>query len=317
MNIKNFFIQILDLIFLTRPVVLIPVWGFTIFGIYSYNNSFFIHLDLSGVMLMGLFSISVASVYILNQIADVKADRENEGFALLVRGDIPLSSAKGLCLFCAFVSIFTPIIINHHKLALLSCMTILLGYFYSCKPFRFSGKPFLDFLSNAAGYGLIAFAAGWYIAGGDIFSLEMLNKALPYILLMCAGSISSTLPDIPGDTEDKKITTAVYLGKKKAHLIAMLFLLITMLLTISGNDLLPFICALCSLPFYILYSIKPTRSLMESTYKAGGTVCMGAAAAAVPAFIVAGFIIFLSTWLYFRKRHGIVYPSLLPVNINE
>ncbi len=310
-------IKILDLIFLTRPVILIPVWGFCIFGMYSFKSQYLIEISSAQALLTLLFSLSVASVYVINQIADIDVDRENEGFALLVRGTISLNSAYGLCLILASVSVITPLLINQYELSALSALSIILGYFYSCKPSRFSGRPFLDFFSNAFGYGIIAFAAGWHIAGGELLSRDLAASALPYFLLMCAGSISSTLPDIPGDQENGKITTAVYIGKKNAHLLALFFLLFAAAYSLNHHEYLPFFCATISLPIYFLYLVFPVKTVMELTYKAGGTICMIAAAVAAPALIGAALFVFFSTWLYFRKRHGIVYPSLVPVVIDE
>ncbi|MDG5814528.1 UbiA family prenyltransferase [Chitinispirillales bacterium ANBcel5] len=309
--------HIIDLFFITRPVLLIPVWGFSAFGIFSVENTLAIQVNVFSAFLCLLFSLSVASVYIINQVCDIDADKENGGFPLLVRGNIPVSRATIVALCCAVVSVSIPVILQKYQLALLSLLALLLGILYSCKPTRFSGKPFLDFFSNAVGYGVIAFGAGWYIAGESIFSFQFINHALPYFLLMCSGSISSTLPDIEGDRKDEKITTAVYLGKRNAHILALLLLIIAAFASALQSQYIPFFCATLSLPIYVLFLLHPSEVFMEATYKIGGSLCIVASALAVPALFGGATLVFAATWLYFRRRYGIIYPSLIPVNNNE
>ena len=172
----------------------------------------------------------------------------------------------------------------------------------------------LDFISNALGYGTIAFAVGWYLSGSNLLQANTFLKAsLPYFLLMCAGSISSTMPDRDGDLIEGKITTAVALGNERANHLAFALLLSALIASVYNFDFLSLICAIVPLPFYIGYMIKPNPFFMESTYKAGGALVMICASMVLPAILVAGIIVFVSTKLYFRIRHNVHYPSLLPV----
>jgi len=308
---KRRFILMIDLFFLTRPVVLVPVWGFSAFGIYCFKSKLFSSLDFSHYLLMALYSLSVASVYVINQMADYEVDKSNEGFPLLVRGNISMRAA-GVCAgVCAVLSIAGPVVMGNISVAVLSVIAIAAGYVYSCKPFSLSGRPFFDFLTNSF-EAFLAFGAGWCIVGGNLFNQELYKTALPYVLLMCAGSISSTLPDMPGDKLHGKITTAVRFGAKKAHCIAIAALAAAVPLSILNNDLLALACAALVLPIYILYLIRTNALTMELTYKVGGTFTMIAAALAAPLIAVAGIFVFFITWLYFRKRHKVSYPSLLP-----
>jgi len=128
---------------------------------------------------------------------------------------------------------------------------------------------------------------------------------------MCAGSISSTLPDIFGDKAHGKITTAVYFGPASAHIIALgcLIAAVPASLLISA-DYLALSCAVLVIPIYILYLINPSVKNMELAYKMGGTVTMIAATLAVPLLLPAGILVFFATRLYFRKRYGIAYPAV-------
>jgi 4-hydroxybenzoate polyprenyltransferase len=198
-------------------------------------------------------------------------------------------------------------------IALLSVASIFLGVIYSCKPSFLSGRPFADFIANALGFGVIAFGAGWGLAGRAFSTPVFFIAALPYFLLMCAGSISSTVPDMIGDRETGKKTTAVYLGEKPAHYLATLFIVLAAAASIIDKDAIAGTCALAALPIYLLQIFFPCKLFVESTYKAGGALCMLAAVCIMPVFLFAGLIVFLATWIYFRVRHKASYPSLVPL----
>ncbi len=306
----------LDLLFLTRPIILVPVWAFTAFGMFNYTGRFLLNPSPSQFVLMTALSLSFASVYVINQMADYEVDKSNGGFPLLVKGNISMKAA-GLCAFlCALVSVAVPLIMGNKSVVLFSALALILGIMYSCKPFSFSGRPFLDFLSNAL-FAFFAFGSGWCITGGNLADSELYKTALPYFLLMCAGSISSTLPDMPGDREHGKITTAVFLGPKTANILALTALVLASITSALSSDQLAFWCAVAATPFYILYLVHPTSATMELTYKAGGGLTVVASMLALPALIPVGILVFFSTWLYFRKRHHVTYPSLVADGVND
>jgi 4-hydroxybenzoate polyprenyltransferase len=308
---KKRLLILIDLFFLTRPVVVVPVWGFCAFGVYAGSGSrIFTHLEPYQYLLILLYSLSPACVYVLNQIADYEVDARNGGFPLLVRGGISNTAAWVCAAVCGSASIVGPLLMGYPLISVLSLIAIALGYVYSFKPFSLSGRPFCDFLTNAF-EALLAFSAGWVIAGGTISAERICAAALPYFLLMCAGSISSTLPDINGDKECGKITTAVRFGPMAAHIMAFIILAATVGASLFPSiDLLALACAAAAIPTYIPYIIKPKPEYMELTYKVGGAAIMIAASLAMPLLLPAGLLIFIATKVYFRKRHGVSYPSL-------
>ena len=309
---KKFLLLIVDLFFLTRPVVIVPVWGFCAFGVYCFRGDLFVGFEARQYLLIILYSLSAASVYVVNQIADREVDKSNPGFPLLARGNIPIRAAWGCAAVCALLSVAGPLAMGDVAVSLLSITAIAAGYVYSCRPFSLSGRPFFDFLTNAFEASL-AFAAGWRVAGGELSSPALYACALPYFLLMCAGSISSTLPDVPGDRAHGKVTTAVRFGPKAAHRAALGCLLaaIPVSIFVSG-DRLALACAALVIPIYVPYIARATPANMELTYKVGGAIIMVAAAIALPLLFPAGILVYLVTWLYFRARHRVAYPLLTP-----
>lgn len=52
---------------------------------------------------------------------------------------------------------------------------------------------------------------------------------------------------------------------------------------------------------------------MEASYKITGGIAMAVAGVVYPLFIPVAAAVFIATWLYFRLRYGVSYPSLIPV----
>lgn len=317
-KVTRMLFSLLDSFFLLRPVVIIPVWGFSLFGYFKGRNTAITDLpalwrqtNASLFFWIVVFSISAGSVYVLNQIADIEIDKKNGGLPLLASGIVSPVNAWILAIITAVVSIAIPAFFGHAMIAFLSAATIVIGIFYSFRPAFFSGRFLVDFIANATGFGIIAFGAGWHLAGRAFFAdYSFLFASFPYFLLMCAGSISSTIPDIPGDREGGKFTTAVVLGEKKTHLFALFFVMAASIDSLMTKDIIASICSISTLPFYLLFIISPKKVFAEATYKAGGALCMVAAGCIVPLFFPCALAVFVATWIYFRLRHGVAYPSL-------
>lgn len=314
---------IADGVFVSRPMLLIPVWGFSLLGALSYRNltgyDHLFRLDTfsPGTLLtVFVFSCSVAAVYIVNQLADIETDRLNPGFSLLGHGNIPVMTAITAFVFFGLLSLLVPLLLGNWWLCAFSFAGLLLGIVYSVKPFRLSGRPIVDFLANAVGYGFVAFAAGWYGAGGAMNWAQLFSASAPYIFLMAAGSVSSTIPDIAGDRASAKITTAAMFGPRRAHILATLLLAAALVCAALVHDTVGALCAALALPVYGLHFFLNSRRSLESTYKVGGGVVMMAVAVMVPVFAVVSIVVFIASRVYFKARFQVKYPSLLPAEPN-
>jgi len=294
------------------------VWGFSLFGLRLAETQSHLGsaLPCTPFLKILLFSLSVAAVYLLNQVEDFDVDSENDGFPLMVKSGISKRIVQLFTVILAAVSVIIPILIDESTLAILSLVSIVIGILYSVKPTYFTGRPFLDFISNGIGYGFVAFTVGWYLGGGTL-DLALLKSATPYVLLMFAGSISSTLPDMKGDEACGKRTTAVVFGAKKAHVLALLFIILGAAVGFLNEDVTAVVSALLTIPFYILYLIKPSTKTMEATYKVGGGFMMLVIASYYPLFALLSFAVGIITMLYFRIVHNVTYPSLLPVEVSD
>lgn len=311
-------VKLVDLLMVTRPIVLIPVWGFSSLGFieailkknsiiikktWETTNSF-LYINIL------MFSLSVASVYVMNQLADIEADKKNGGLPLIASGIVSEKSAKWIIFFTTIIPLTFFAIFKEFILLCAVIITLFIGYIYSFRPLRFSGRPFLDFLSNALGYGIIAFGVGYTLGGKNLFNKEFLFASLPYFFLMAAGSISSTIPDYEGDAADNKKTTAVTLGILPSHTLALFFLLVSLSIAFIKKDLIVLLSGFPAIPFYIGYYFKRKRFFLEATYKIGGAICVLVSFVGLPFFFIISTIVFIITFLYFRICHGTTYPSL-------
>lgn len=314
-------LRIIDALFLARPVLWIPVWGFCAFGYFSglvHNCDFSFSVAWSHQLPVFcrilVFSFSVGAVYVFNQMADRHVDEKNAGFPLLVKGNIPLWIAWSSVIVLALGSLCIPLFNNWKALSAFAAAALLLGVLYSVKPMFFTGRFLLDFLTNATGYGIVSFGVGWYLSGAELFSRSFAVYSVPYFFLMCAGSISSTIPDYEGDRKCGKNTTAVAIGTPQAHLMASCFLCASLGIALFTKNWVPVICAGLGMPFYIIFCFYKTQKTMEATYKIGGMISMVVAGMLFPLLIPASLITLVATVLYFRIRYHITYPSLIPVS---
>jgi 4-hydroxybenzoate polyprenyltransferase len=315
----RYFLPFVDGFFLLRPVVLVPVWGFVLFGYFKGADIYITELPLVWITTspflfawIMLFSLSVGCVFVLNQIADMNVDRINSGMPLLARRIASPRTAYCTATASALISIIVPFLTGRPMIAIFSIVTICIGAAYSFRPLYFSGRPFFDFLTNALGFGIIAFGMGWYCAGKNIFEPAFFIAAAPYFLLMCAGAISSTIPDINGDREGLKMTTAVVFGEKNAHRLATFFIIAAALYSLISGDAIASVCSIAAFPLYILYMLCPGRVFAESAYKIGGAICIVMASCILPQLVLYCGIVVAITWMYFRFRCCIAYPSLVP-----
>jgi 4-hydroxybenzoate polyprenyltransferase len=319
------FLGIFDTVFITRPMLWIPVWGFALIGYWLGLQALGAHpayfsfsaAHVHAYLLIFLFSCSVGCVYVLNQAADKKADAANAGFALLAHGRISPVAVITAIIITTGISLVLPVFSGSRLISSFSAVALLLGTAYSFPPCSFSGKPVADFLANAIGFGIVAFGTGWLCSGAPLADTRMVSAAMPWFLMMCAGSISSTLPDVSGDSASGKKTTAVVFGAAKAHLLATAFIALAIIDAFRVKDTGAFCCALFSFPWYSAYVFVKKQWLMEAVYKIGGAAVMVYAAILFPLFGVAAFLILGVTKLYFRIRFKVRYPSMLPAAQQE
>jgi 4-hydroxybenzoate polyprenyltransferase len=127
---------------------------------------------------------------------------------------------------------------------------------------------------------------------------------------MSCGSIGSTIPDETGDRETGKITTVIYLGKEKANLLCILFLVLALLSSIYNSDFLMIIMSIVSLPLFVKYQITGNRRDGVYAFQICGGILMFLVLFIFPWFLTMALPATIGTKLYFKFRHKTVYPKI-------
>ncbi|OPX17915.1 hypothetical protein BXT86_03925 [candidate division WOR-3 bacterium 4484_100] len=133
--------------------MLIPVWAFLLLGYYRAGGERF-YFNTKFILIFIIYSILAASVYILNQITDIRSDTINRKHLLLAEGILSKRDAYMEIAVLLIMVIILSFFLNFHFLFFIA-VSFIMGIIYSVPPFKFKDRPILDFLINAIGYGFI------------------------------------------------------------------------------------------------------------------------------------------------------------------
>lgn len=298
----------LDLLFFTRPMILIPSWLVLLLGYYRAGSPISrLYPPLPLVHSFFAFSLVMAAVYILNQIFDLESDRINDKVFFLPRGVISIRTAWIEAAVLTITAFVLSYFLGREYLVFIS-LALLLGVFYSVPPIKLKARPFLDLLANSFGYGLVGFSLGWITWTG--FSKLTLLLSLPYIFAIGAVFVNTTIPDIPGDRRTGNRTTAVLLGDKISYFWGLGLLSASLLSGFFLKDIAILIAGFLSLPFFILAAIKrDNRYCLLSTHF-GIIALILVTSFFFPYFFVFLLLAILATRFYYNRRFKIGYPEI-------
>jgi 4-hydroxybenzoate polyprenyltransferase len=301
--------KIIDIIFLSRPVLLIPVFVFIILG-YLDNGPFSIRFSLDSKLLYNLifYSFIMFSVHLTNNINDAEADLENRGPGYIDFSKIPLKWLYIITILFALVGLTGAVFSGDLWIVAIYASTLVLGFLYNFKPFYFTGRPFLDFLSNAVEYGILCYLLGKRLGMNPNPNFTSL---FAYFAVMAAGSIASTITDVHGDKKGGKITTAVFLGVKKSLILGIGFLVMALSFGIArSNPVVIISSSLSVLVFLCVIILDRDEKFLAYTYQIGGGLLILLTHIYYP--VLFGFTLFLIgvTMVYFKLRHDTIYPRI-------
>jgi 4-hydroxybenzoate polyprenyltransferase len=198
----------MDYFMLLRPTLFLPLWIFFLLGAHYGEGE----ISLGAVSVFILYTMLMGGVYIFNQIVDRESDRKNKKLFLISDGLIPLKNAYIEMSVLFIIAVFGSFLLGLNIFSAFM-ISLFFGITYSLPPVETKGKPFLDIIWNATGYGVLAFIVGWLSVAEA--SIAMFLIAIPYFFAVAAVFVNTTIPDIEGDRGEGKVTTGVFLGKKK------------------------------------------------------------------------------------------------------
>ena len=300
-----------DYFFLLRPLILIPSWNFLLIGAYLAGTRGGFSWDI--IIGLIVYTCLMGGIYILNQITDIETDRLNKKLFILSEGHIPVKHAWFEIILLWFAAGLLALKFSFIFLIFIS-ISLILGILYSLPPVKLKGKPLLDTLANALGYGMINTAVGWLII--KRFDWSMFIHFLPYFLSIAAVFINTTIVDIKGDKKAGEMTTAVLLGEHAALVCSTVIMAAAIITAYILRDLVCLIPAALSFPFFIygaVYALlkkEQNRKLTIFSFRLPGLLFTLVTAYLYPVYVLVLIIVFSGMRLYYKKRFGINYPTL-------
>jgi 4-hydroxybenzoate polyprenyltransferase len=294
----GFLRRIADLVFLTRPVLLGPVW--VIYG--------------AGAVLAGstpgwdLFFVSllVAGVYVHNQIADIESDRANNKLFLLSGGYVGTRTAWALAAILWLTSLAWAA--TEGWRFVLYAAALMMGLLYNKGVFvpwkQISG---LGLLTNAVAHGTVTFLAGYTAASNDFQTGTILS--IPYTTAVAAVYLGTTMMDRIGDATAGKVTWAVRFGPTNtAWLILVLIFSSATMAALLGDLSMILAGGIATVPAIWLV-LNPSRDAAERAVKIAVTALTLTLVCQWYGLIILATVTFVASRLYHHWRFGMRYPS--------
>lgn len=315
----RFLVMVIDYVFLLRPTLLLPVWAFFLVGAHTSKIRGLFDLKpvfkLDTPIIGGLFAYTLlmGAVYVMNQIYDIETDRRNKKLFLLSEGYIGLNTAwifTSLLIILSYVTIRV-LFANNANINWIWALSLALGIMYNVPPLKFKGKPILDLLSNAIGYGALNVMFGIYAVGYSEPVSKMFISVLPYVFAVGSVFLLTTIPDIPGDREAKEFTTGVVFGSKPTALFAFILMISAFLSATLLRNPIIFYPSLFSLPLYLRAFLRTDDPTAKLAYRLSAAIFAIVLSIKIPLYFLLGVLTFIALKLYYRWRFQIDYPSLV------
>lgn len=303
---RGFFQKIADYLFLTRPMLMPPVWTIALLGFGRAQQATGAHDWGATLVPIGLFSVLTGGVYVQNQLYDIEGDRANGKLFLLAQGVISVAAARRFAFLLFFVAVVSAWLSSFWLGATIS-LSAFLGIAYNVPPFRWKDRPYPGYLYNAGIYGVIVFLVGW----GAIAPItsEALIATTPYFFGVGAIYLNTTLPDIPGDRASGKRTLGVAWGFKPTALVACGLLVIGFGIGVVLEDVFFSFPAALALPLFVYMAWKGSVEAVAQATKLGVFALAIPAMVLCPPYILLLTVLFFGSKPYYRNRFGMTYPS--------
>lgn len=299
--------KLLDLIYLGRPMLLIPVWTVYLHFLAAHGDARFLIINpgLNSILSLIVLSLLFKGIYALNQIYDIESDRLNDKLFLLPRNIVSirtawlyyfLTSATGLAL-AIFVS---------PSIAAIAISLIFLGFVYSHPRFRLKDRPLGGLLANAFSYGLLIPLMIIAESGAPDDS----PATIPYFLAIATGYILTTIPDLAGDSATGKKTVAVILKTTGALWLGLLSSLSAAAISIALSNYEMALVSAVAAFLIVKLLISFSNKFMLLACKFPILLLTILAGLHYPLYLVLLLLTIVLTRVYYKKRFGVVYPKM-------
>jgi 4-hydroxybenzoate polyprenyltransferase len=315
---KQFFLHICDIFFLCRPVLLIPVWSVLVLGLVTGSDIVFFQ-PLSTIpwqffALSAAFTLSVISIFVLNQITDIETDKNNNKLFLLPRNYISQATAWTLVVCSAAAALVIPVFFLDRFSVCIIGASLILGYLYNMPPFSLKDHPLGGVAANFLGHGVLTYLAGWYGAQFLEPNVQILSGVFYSLAAGFANAAvytASTIADAEGDRICGKRTFAVAFGAKNAVVFSALLVTFSLVFSffLPHNSWVMVLTSAVSVILFwrSVFAYDSTRafvlfrwpvlflSLLLSVY--------------IPLYALVVFIVVFLSRVYYQRRFSLCYPA--------
>ncbi len=233
-----------------RAYLGIFIYGYILSGSYSFSRFCLLNM---------LFFIYMASIYVANNIYDVKGDSINPNKV----SKNPFTSYQGQLIFYKYfligvilMGLVAGFFILDIESYLIYVVSLLIGVFYSMPPFRFKERFILDILSHSLFFGVFLLVIPFKYLLGCLNHLPIMLSIAVYSMIL---ELRNEIEDYEFDAGAGYSTTAVRLGYRRSLFLLFALILVFFFLSIYYTLLLfPYnLCMLTMFPFSLyLYKSK-------------------------------------------------------------
>jgi 4-hydroxybenzoate polyprenyltransferase len=321
---KKMLLRLGDYVFVMRPLLLIPAWSFYLLGSAAGRRAagvaaspFLPFSNVAAAFYYGFACLTTVLItaYLLNQVFDQESDRRNRKGHFLTTGIFTVKTVVLMAIVTFLIASYLfRFVADAQRIPL--ALALVLSLAYSVPPLRLVSRPFVDLLANAVGYGGIAFVTGF--AAWSPRVAQAASLAVPYVLLVGATFLHTTILDADGDREAGKKTTSVVIGVGPSAVLACLLSVaglapaIFVSLVRYGDKLAPMILTLCAAVFIhaavTMRRVGPGVASSNAAQAATVLVTLPALVASPGYAVVLLPVVAAARW-YYGARFGITYPG--------
>ena len=311
-NIPAKFLKPLDYFFILRPTLFFPIWIMTLAGysrFYVFNGDkrwLSFTVDWMTVLNFLLITFISGGVFILNQLRDIETDKDNKKLFLISESFVQERQAKTIAFVIIFISLIIFFAENVHLFIINFVYVLFCGYLYNYRPFCWKDHPILGVFINVSG-GLFLFLSGWIFAGHGQW--QAFVYVIPYLCAWGAVMLLTTIPDVKGDTNHKKITVAVRFGINRTIWSATICVLIGLIVAIFNKDNLVIFSIVLSLPLFVKMLFKPTPRWIFTCIRYPMLFIALLLCVEFPLFFIILIANYFVSKAYYISRFNLDYPS--------
>ncbi len=300
-------LRICDYIFVLRPLILIPAWSFYLIGAGDAMEQFpYPHALFPSPRTFICLTAILVTAYLLNQLFDRESDARNRKCPFLAEGIFGAKTLLILALGFYFIaSLFFRKLGDAQRIPLLSAL--ILSLIYSLPPIRLCARPFLDLGANAVGFGGIAYILGYGLFANDFGAA--VRQSLPFVLLVGATFLHTTILDTEGDRATGKISTSVYIGERASRIGALLLHGLAVLAAVFFGTVTAVLLTAVTFPLS-LYALRSGEKNKSSIHVQASTLIIALGAVVLwPVYLLILIPLVILSRYYHYRRFGIIYPG--------